>query len=277
MKVLLFDGTVSIKASFNLFSFRHQIRHYLISAIMGILASEVGNGRELKNVPNTTTHDGIPLVKTLDSLMKGRFSCRYFLPKPVSRSVVEEISDAARFAPSGNNMQPWEKVYCLAGQDLKVISEAMLNASRDQPNIYTSQYRYNPPVLPPHYAERRQNAGAMIMKVEKKLQVETMYFMMHPWHLFSPIHKDLTEGSWLDVGYFIQSTTLAARARGLETVSQESISKYHSVLRKSLPIGEHEIVAVGMSIGYPDFEKVVQFPARQPKREVSDIVEFHGL
>ena len=41
----------------------------------------------------------------LNSLMKNRFSCRYYLPKPVDKSIIEEIIDAARYSPSGNNMQ----------------------------------------------------------------------------------------------------------------------------------------------------------------------------
>jgi hypothetical protein len=48
-------------------------------------------------------------------------------------------------------------------------------------------------------------------------------------------------------------------------------------LRKHLPIGDDEVVALAMSMGYPDLEKVGQFSAKQPKREVSDIVEFCGF
>jgi hypothetical protein len=69
--------------------------------------------------------------------------------------------------------------------------------------------------------------------------------------------------------YFLQSITIAARARGLETISQvprlnlvdcrfrpahrsqEAPAKYQLILRKHLPIGDSEIVALGMSMGYP--------------------------
>jgi hypothetical protein len=66
-----------------------------------------------------TNHDSAMAAKSLDkefnftskatdilnSLMKNRFSCRYYLPKPVDKSIIEEIIDAARYSPSGNNMQ----------------------------------------------------------------------------------------------------------------------------------------------------------------------------
>ena len=37
------------------------------------------------------------------------------------------------------------------------------------------------------------------------------------------INQALTQGSWMDVGYFLQSITIAARARGLETVSMVNL------------------------------------------------------
>ncbi|KAJ7221037.1 Nitroreductase-like protein [Mycena haematopus] len=184
-------------------------------------------------------------VEITDSLMKNRFSCRYYLPKPVEKQTIEEIIDAARHAPSGNNMQPWDKVYCI-----------------------TAQYLYYPAgPIPAKYAKRRFEFGK---------------------HFYAPLHVDhgdlkgrarfeLLAGSWLDVGYFLQSITIAARARGLETISQEAPAKYQLILRKHLPIGDDEVVALGMSMGYPDLEKVAQFSAKQPKREVSDIVEFCGF
>ncbi|KAG7091114.1 hypothetical protein E1B28_010168 [Marasmius oreades] len=257
---------------------------------MAILSPEtIAENGLVKNSSGTNTREqDAQLLHTVDSIMKGRFSCRYFLPKPVSRRVLEEVLDVARFAPSGNNTQPWEKVYCISGEELKTLGEAMVNASREKPNLYSSQYQYYPAISPAHYfTKRRQEAGAVLYgsmgiaredaEGREKASSRNYNFYDAPVALVFTIHKDLTQGSWLDVGYFIQSITVAARTRGLETVSQESVSKYHSVMRKYLPIAEHEIVAVGMSMGYPDLEKVAQFPARQPKRELSDIVEFHGL
>lgn len=39
--------------------------------------------------------------------MKQRFSCRKFSSKPVERELLEAIIDAAKYAPSGHNMQGW--------------------------------------------------------------------------------------------------------------------------------------------------------------------------
>jgi hypothetical protein len=90
--------------------------------------------------------------------------------------------------------------------------------------------------------------------------------------------------------------TLAARAHGLESISQvrskswsvitmtnyphqsqEAPAKYQLMLRKHLPIPDNEIVMLAMSMGYPDLEKIGLFSAKQQKRPVEDIVQFFGI
>jgi len=41
------------------------------------------------------------------SVFRRRFSCRSFTAEPVPRSVIEDLLEAARWAPSGGNVQPW--------------------------------------------------------------------------------------------------------------------------------------------------------------------------
>lgn len=40
--------------------------------------------------------------------LKTRRSVRSFTEKPVSREIIEQVVDAARLAPTANNIQPWE-------------------------------------------------------------------------------------------------------------------------------------------------------------------------
>ncbi|KAI3595009.1 nitroreductase [Moniliophthora roreri] len=228
-------------------------------------------------------------INFIDALMKTRYSCRYYLPNPVPKHIVEEIIDAARFAPSGNNMQPWHKVYCLAGPTKDAVCKAILSAHTQDPTKHQSQYRYNPApdVLPDIYAERRSDSGKVyygslgIPKEDKEgraMASDRNYeFYGAPVAFVFTIHKDLTQGSWLDVGYFIQSIHIASAARGLGSISQESISQYHTIFRQYLPVSDDEIVVLGMAMGYPDLDKVNKYVARQPKREVWEIVDFHGF
>ncbi|KAJ7343147.1 nitroreductase [Mycena albidolilacea] len=227
-------------------------------------------------------------VEITDSLMKNRFSCRYYLPKPVEKKTIEDIIDAARCAPSGNNMQPWHKVYCITGTLKDTIAGEMVAANTDSPGAYSAEYLYYPAgPLHPDYARRRFEFGKHFyaplhvdhgdLKARARVSTRNYDFFNAPVAFIFTINNGLTQGSWLDVGYFLQSITIGARARGLETISQEAPAKYQLILRKHLPIGDDEVVALAMSMGYPDLEKVAQFSAKQPKREVSDIVEFCGF
>jgi nitroreductase len=47
------------------------------------------------------------------SIVHRRFSCRSFRPDPVPRSLLEELLDAARWAPNAGNLQPWRFVVVL--------------------------------------------------------------------------------------------------------------------------------------------------------------------
>ncbi|KAJ7438503.1 nitroreductase [Mycena latifolia] len=227
-------------------------------------------------------------VEISDSLMKNRFSCRYYLPKPVEKETIEQIIDAARCSPSGNNMQPWEKVYCITGALKDEISREMVKAHKEAPEAYSAQYQYYPAgPIPPVYARRRFEFGKHFyaplhvdhgdLKARARVSTRNYEFFDAPVAFIFTINNGLTQGSWMDVGYFLQSITIAARARGLETITMESTAKYQLILREHLPISDTEIVACGLCMGYPDLEKVAQFSAKQPKREVSDIIEFFGF
>lgn len=224
----------------------------------------------------------------LDSLIRNRFSCRYYLPQPVDKAIIEKIIDAARYSPSGNNMQPWTKVYCIAGDIKDSISAEMVQAAKENPSAYHAQYHYYPTgPIPAEYAKRRFEFGKHFyaplhvdhgdLKGRAEVSIRNYEFFHAPIAFIFTIDQALTQGSWMDVGYFLQSMTLAARARGLETISQEAPATYQLILRKHLPIPDNEIVMLSMSMGYPDLEKIRLFSAKQPKREVGEIVDFFGI
>ena len=54
-----------------------------------------------------------------------RVSTRAYLEKPVERATIESILEAARWAPSGVNAQPWQ-VAVVVGETKRRLSEALL-------------------------------------------------------------------------------------------------------------------------------------------------------
>jgi nitroreductase len=54
-------------------------------------------------------------MDTVHALITERWSPVAFDSRPVSRDKIELLIDAARWAPSGNNGQPWRFIYSMAG------------------------------------------------------------------------------------------------------------------------------------------------------------------
>lgn len=61
------------------------------------------------------------LKNTLDAL-KNRRSVRGYACKPIPREILEEIIECARFAPTANDVQPWEFVVVTEQETLKKLA-----------------------------------------------------------------------------------------------------------------------------------------------------------
>jgi nitroreductase len=56
----------------------------------------------------------------VDTALRSRGSTRAFLNRPVARATVGAILDAARYAPSGSNIQPWH-VHVVTGAPRRAL------------------------------------------------------------------------------------------------------------------------------------------------------------
>jgi nitroreductase len=61
--------------------------------------------------------------------IKGRRSIRAFKNKNVSKETVEKLVDAARWAPSAGNIQPWEFIIVRKAEIKRKLAEAALSQS----------------------------------------------------------------------------------------------------------------------------------------------------
>ena len=71
----------------------------------------------------------------LELVKNRRRSVRRFKPDPISDEYVEKIIEAARWAPSGFNAQPWEFVVVrkqeLKGKIMQAIKDSFVNYVRE--------------------------------------------------------------------------------------------------------------------------------------------------
>jgi len=59
--------------------------------------------------------------------IKSRRSIREYKDKPIPKDVLEKIVDAARFAPTARNVQPWEFIVVTRPETLKKMAELAEN------------------------------------------------------------------------------------------------------------------------------------------------------
>jgi len=192
--------------------------------------------------------------------MRGRKSTRAYLDKPVARETVEAILDAARWAPSGVNSQPWQ-VAVVTGTIKARIGDELL-AARQARQPENPDYAYYPKDWQEPYKSRRKATGLALyqaLNIGKddafariKAWNNNYRFFGAPVGLLFFVDRALAQGAWVDMGMFIQNVMLAARGHGLETCPQASLAEYPDIVRGILTIPATCALVCGMALGYAD-------------------------
>lgn len=215
------------------------------------------------------------------STMKDRRSVRAFLDKPVAKEKIEQIIEAARFAPSGVNIQPW-KVAVVTGIKRQAICEAFISAFRSGQKM-NPDFQYYPLQWREPYKSRRFKCGMALYKAlgierddkaRRKEQWELNYNFFHaPVGMFIYLDDYLEKGSWMDMGMFLQNLMLAARGVGLETCPQAAMAEYPDIVREQLNlVGQH--IVCGLALGYADWDHPVN-QYRTERESVDTLTTWH--
>ncbi len=211
-----------------------------------------------------------------------RWSSRAFLKNEVSAETITAILNAARWAPSGSNMQPW-RVAVIRGKNIQRIAESII-AARSGDKQAEPDYQYYPSEWFPPYKRRRQNTGLAlysalgISREDKQARHEAWNnnyrFFGAPVGLLIFLDRRLGKGSMIDIGMFAQNIMLAAQAEGLATCAEASIADYPGIIRDILGIEQNWALALGIALGYADKEASVN-GYRTPREEVENFTSWH--
>ncbi|MCZ2497809.1 nitroreductase [Xylophilus sp. Kf1] len=224
----------------------------------------------------------------VDAALRSRRSVRAFLPRPVDATLIHQVLDAARWAASGSNTQPW-KVAVLQGRTLAEVVRQTTAADRaiaDDPALaagYRAEYDYYPETWTEPYLGRRRQTGwglyglLGIGKGEgERMQAQhnrNFRFFDAPVGLVFTVDRVMGRGSLLDYGMFLQSIMLAARARGLHTCPQAAWNRFGSILRPLVGAGPDEMIVCGMALGYADADDPVN-GFQPPRIEVAEFATW---
>ena len=222
-------------------------------------------------------------MDVLDAI-RARRSVRAFKPDAVPLALVQEIlADAAR-APSGTNIQPW-KVHVIAGETRRALEAEVLAHRETNPPDARSEFPRTGKRKEPYTSRMRTLGKEMygLIGIPKGDQAanwaqwgRNYQFFDAPVGIIFTIDKDLDSMSFLDIGMFMQTMLLSAKARGLDTCAQGAWSNYWSVTRRVLAIPDEDYIIAGVSLGYADEAAPVNtlVAAREP---VSSFATFYGF
>jgi nitroreductase len=223
-----------------------------------------------------------------DEAIRTRQSIRAFLPdKPVPRATVEEILRVAARAPSGTNIQPW-KVHVLAGAKKAELTRRILAAFDDpeEAKKHTREYAYYPEKWVSPYVDRRRKIGwdmygllgigkGDFAKTHAQHARNYMFFDA-PVGMMITMDRIMERGSLIDVGMFLQSLMVAARARGLDTCPQAAFLEFHRIIAEVVGIADNEMLVCGMSLGYADPEARINTLVTE-REPVDGFATFQGF
>lgn len=219
-------------------------------------------------------------MNTIEALL-ARKSVRAYLDKPVEKSSIEAILDAARHAPSGANTQPWH-VAVVTGDARKSLQGKIEHAFRSGVKA-NPDYQYYPLKWTEPYKARRLECGLILYQTlqidrddkERRIDQWAANYRSFdaPVMLLFFIDEHMQAGSYLDYGMFIQSVMLAAVELGLATCPQAALSEYPDIVRSELDYPDSKYLLCGMALGYEDEDAMVN-SYRTSRDEVATFTRY---
>jgi nitroreductase len=215
-----------------------------------------------------------------------RYSCRAFLPTAVPLAVVRDILERAARAPSGGNLQPW-RVHALAGERLEALKDQLRRRfANELPRGEGAEYKVYPVELKEPYHGRRARVGDQLYasigipredRPARYRQFARNYlFYDAPVGLFVSLDRTMGPPQWSDVGGFIQSIMLLARAYGLHSIAQEAWTSWHRTVSAFISLPPEHILFCGIALGHADEAAPIN-RWRAEREPVESFATFEGF
>ncbi len=212
-----------------------------------------------------------------------RFAVRAYKPDPVPLDLMKKILQQASRAPSWANTQPWEFAVA-TGKPLKAIEEGFVQRGIQTPAPDIARpYEFPEPYMtririldgkdrskePEEERIKRANnnyrhfgaPACIYLLVERNFYYESKG--VNPWSLY-------------DCGSAVQNIMLLATHYGLGTIAQAQAVIYPDIIRKELRIPDDKLIALGIAIGFPDWDKP-ENKERRSREPLEKIAGFYGF
>ncbi len=214
-----------------------------------------------------------------------RYSCRAFLPKPVPEAIVRDLVERAARAPSGGNLQAW-RVDVIAGARVEALKALLAPRMGELPAGEGGEYQIYPTALKEPYRSRRFAVGEQLYRAigvaredrpgRYRQYANNFQLFGAPVGLFFAIERTMLPAQWADLGGFIQTVMLLARAYGLDTCPQEAWITWQRTMRSFLALPDEWMLFCGMALGYADIEAPIN-SWRSTREPLEAFATFSGF
>jgi nitroreductase len=224
-------------------------------------------------------------MTSVDQALRGRISIRAFRDQPVSQALVSELLEAARWSPSGGNVQPWKVIVVAGGARQAVIDKVAASLAANPAGEEGDRPIYPANLWEPHRTWRFDLGEQMYEKLgigrDNKLGrlghlARNFAFFGAPVGMFFVIDERMGHGQWAHLGMFMQSLALIAHERGLATCMQEAWARARTTLKAHFALPDHEMIYCGMALGYADMDAAVN-SLRSARAPVEAFARFEGF
>jgi len=222
--------------------------------------------------------------------IKARKSIRAFKPDQVPLDLLKNILGDAMRAPSWANTQPWEFAVA-TGEKLKAIQEAfvkrgvldLMKYQAEVPRPYEFPEPYASRIKKMQIKERRGRTSELNQKeMEERMLINfrnygatTCIYLLMDKNYYQQ-EKGINVWGMYDSGSAVQNIMLLAVNYGLGTIAQAMAVVYPDIVHEGLGIPEDKLIALGIAVGYPDWDNEINddFRDREP---LDTMVKFFGF
>ena len=213
-----------------------------------------------------------------------RKSVRAYKAAPVPKELLARILDEARRSPSCANTQPWEFAV-FGGQTMeemrKAYRERFLSGIAPNPEIPYPFMAWPEPFRSRRMALSRKQYFHLGIDPDNSEQVKQhglrgFGFFGAPNGIIIYFSDTLPAWSILDVGIVLQTILLLAHNYGLGCCPQVQMVAYPDIIRRLMNIPSSKKIVVGVSIGYPDEEDIINKGVTD-RLALDDMVTWHDI
>jgi len=210
-------------------------------------------------------------------LLKNRRSIRAFTDEKVSEEDIRKIVNAARYAPSGMNYQPWEFVVVRDKTLIEQISRISMDDLKISKALIKMMRMLGKHKMPSGDMKQAKNAGVLIIAIgdtRKQINLPGQKYAYDGERIKLKRQMDILDVNGLYyssmANAFLQMITAAVLlGLGSQYVSIVSSPHKEKMLRETLNIPDYMRIYDAAAIGYPAYK-----PRKKYMRELEEILHF---